>query len=170
MNLSRPVRRLRVARALTARARRTDVYIYIYIYKKHIYIYDEVFPHCTISVGLAPLADYYLILFLLQLVPSSPRVVRSMLRWRRWMVVVFLVVTPAARKRIFGIDIARNFSIFRTGPVDKASRGDSLELNDSTNSDDDREQLSTRALYQTKLFGAYENGLFESGTCVFYLY
>ena len=62
------------------------------------------------------------------------------------------------------------FFNFRTGPVDKASRGDSLELNDSTNSDDDREQLSTRALYQAKLFGAYENGLFESGTGVFNLY
>ena len=73
----------------------------------------KIFLSCTISLGLAPLANYYyLILFLLQLVPSSPRVVRDMLRWRRWMVVVFLVVTPAARKRIFGIDIARNFSIF----------------------------------------------------------
>ena len=46
--------------ALTARARRTVVYIYIY--KKHIYIYiyiymTNIFPHCTISVGLAPLAD-----------------------------------------------------------------------------------------------------------------
>ena len=102
--------------------------------------------------------------------PSSPRVVISMLRWRRWMVVVFLVVTPAARKRIFGIDIARNFSIFGLVQWTKASRGDNLELNDSTNSDDDREQLSTRALYQAKLFGAYENGLFESGTGVFYLY
>ena len=93
-----------------------------------------------------------------------------MLRWRRWMVVVFLVVTPAARKRIFGIDIARNFSIFGLVQWTKASRGDSLELNDSTNSDDDREQLCTRVLYQAKLFGAYENGLFESGTGVFSLY
>ena len=101
--------------------------------------------------------------------PSSPRVVRSMLRWRRWMVVVFLVVTPAPRKKIFGIDIAHNFSIFGLVQWTKASRGDSLELNDSTNSDDDREQFSTRALYQANFFGAYENGLFESGTGVFYL-
>ena len=49
--------------ALTARARRTVVYIiiYIYIYIKniyiYIYIYDEDFSPCTISVGLAPLAD-----------------------------------------------------------------------------------------------------------------
>ena len=42
--------------ALTARARRTVVYIYKNIY---IYIYmTKIFPHCTISVGLAPLADY----------------------------------------------------------------------------------------------------------------
>ena len=102
--------------------------------------------------------------------PSSPRVVRSMLRWRRWMVVVFLVVNPAPRNRIFGIDIARNFSIFGLVQWTKASRGDSLELNDSTNSDDDCEQFSTRAFYQAKLFAAYENGLFESGTGVFYLY
>ena len=33
--------------------------IYIYIYIKNIYIYmTKIFPHCTISVGLAPLADY----------------------------------------------------------------------------------------------------------------
>ena len=54
--------------------------------------------------------------------------------------------------------------------MEKASRGDSLELNDSTNSDDDREQFSTRALYQAKLLGDYENDLSESGTGVFYLY
>ena len=102
--------------------------------------------------------------------PSSPRVVRSMLRWRRWMVVVFLVVTPAPRKWIFGINIARKFSIFGLVQWTKASRGDSLELNDCTNSEDDREQFSTRALYEAKHLGDYENGLFESGTGVFYLY
>ena len=86
------------------------------------------------------------------------------------MLFIFLVVTPAPRKRIFGIDIARNFSIFGLVQWTKASRGDSLELNDSTNSDDDREQFSTRALYQAKLFGDYENGLSESGAGVFYLF
>ena len=49
--------------ALTVRARRTDVYIYIYIYIKNIYIYiyiymTKIFRRCTISVGLAPLANY----------------------------------------------------------------------------------------------------------------
>ena len=30
----------------------------VYIYIKNIYIYmTKIFPHCTISVGLAPLAD-----------------------------------------------------------------------------------------------------------------
>ena len=36
-----------------------EVLLYIYIYIKNIYIYmTKIFPHCTISVGLAPLADY----------------------------------------------------------------------------------------------------------------
>ena len=69
-----------------------------------------------------------------------------------------------------GSSVSISRAIFGLVQWTKASRGDSLELNDSTNSDDDREQFSTRALYQAKLFGAYENGLFESGTGVFYLY
>ena len=35
------------------------IYIYIYIYIKNIYIYmTKIFLSCTISVGLAPLANY----------------------------------------------------------------------------------------------------------------
>ena len=45
--------------ARSARVHDVRTYIYIYIYIKNIYIYmTKIFPHCTISVGLAPLADY----------------------------------------------------------------------------------------------------------------
>ena len=44
--------------ARSARVHDVRTYIYIYIYIKNIYIYmTKIFPHCTISVGLAPLAD-----------------------------------------------------------------------------------------------------------------
>ena len=46
---------------------------------------------------------------------------------------------------------------FQTDQWTKASRDDSLSLNDSTSSDDDRKQLSTRAVYQPKSSGDYEN-------------
>ena len=50
--------------ARSARVHDVRTYIYIYIYIKNIYIYmTKIFPHCTISVGLAPLADYVSVIF-----------------------------------------------------------------------------------------------------------
>ena len=63
------------------------------------------------------------------------------------------------------------FFDFRTDQWMKASRGDSPSLNDSTSSDDDREQFFTRALNQPKPLGDYENSSSQTGTVYFtYIY
>ena len=80
-----------------------------------------------------------------------------------------------SRKRIFCPHCDENvtyyrhraqFFDFRTDQWMKASRGDSPSLNDSTSSDDDREQFFTRALNQPKPLGDYENGSSQTGRCI----
>ena len=79
-----------------------------------------------------------------------------------------------SRKRIFCLHCDENVIYYRHRaqffdfPTDQWMKAsDSPSLNDSTSSDDDREQFFTRVLNKPKPLGDYENGSSQTGTVYF---